>query len=87
MIHIELANAENMPEKFHDRVHQTETSTGAIIKIEGNPKDVFHEMLAMLTFFENSKQYRPLFMLALAAYMSGEVETKEQIDMLKEMDA
>ena len=87
MIHFELANAENIPEKFHDRVHQTETSTGAVIKIEANPKDVFHEMLAMITFFENSKQYRPLFMMALATFMTGEVKACEQIDLLKEMDA
>lgn len=87
MIHFELASAENTPEKFRDRVHQTETSTGTIVKIEGAPKDVFHEMLAMITFFENSKQYRPLFMMALATFMTGEVKTKEKIDLLKEMDA
>ena len=87
MIHFELANAENAPEKFYDRVHQTETSTGTIVKIEGNPKDVFNEMLAMIAFFENSEQYRPLFMLALAAFMTGDVETREQIDLFKEMDA
>lgn len=87
MIHFELANAENIPEKFHDRVHQTETSTGAVIKIEGNLKDVFNEMLAMITFFENSEQYRPLFMMALATFMTGDVKACEKIDLLKEMDA
>lgn len=87
MIHFELTNAENIPEKFHDRVHQTETSTGAVIKIEGNPKDVFNEMLAMIAFFENSEQYRLLFMMALSAFMTGDVKTREQIDLLKEMDA
>ena len=87
MIHFELASAENTLEKFHDRVHQTETHTGTIVKIEGAPKDVFYEMLATITFFENSKQYRPLFMMALATFMTGDVKACEQIDLLKEMDA
>lgn len=87
MIHIELANAENTPEKFHDKIRQTETYTGTVLKVEGNPKKVFYEMLSLLTFFENSKQYRPLFMLALSACMTGDVKACEQIDLLKEMEA
>ncbi len=87
MIHFELASVENTPEKFRGMARQTETHTGTIVKIEGAPKDVFHEMLAMITFFENSEQYRPLFMMALAAFMTGDVKAREQIDLLKEMDA
>lgn len=87
MIHIELANAENMPEKYHDKVHQTETTTGTVVRVEGKAKDVFNEMVALLTFLKNNEQYKPLFLMVLLTVMSGEVETKEQIDLLKEMDA
>lgn len=87
MIHIELANAENTPEKYHDKVHQTETYAGTVIRVEGKAKDVFNEMLALFTFFETSEQYKPLFLIAMLNIMSGGVETKENIDLLKEMDA
>lgn len=87
MIHIELANAENVLEKYHDKVHQTETTTGAVIRVEGKAKDVFNELVALLTFFDNNEQYKPLFLMALATVMTGEGKTCEQIDLLKEMDA
>lgn len=87
MIHIELANAENMPEKYHDKVHQTETTTGTVIRVEGKAKDVFNELVALLTFFDNNEQYKPLFLMAMLTSMPGGAEVKEQIDLLKEMDA
>lgn len=87
MIHIELANAENVPEKYHDKVHQTETTTGTVVRVEGKAKDVFNEMVALLTFLKNNEKYKPLFLMVLLTVMSGEVKTNEQIDLLKEMDA
>lgn len=87
MIHIELANAENMPEKYRDEAHQTETSIGTVVRVEGKAKDVFNELLALLTFFEKNEQYKPMFRIAMLEIMSGGVEAKEQIDLLKEMEA